>query len=82
MLCPIMNSCYSPTLILFVVVVVFSSFPFQVDMIPGPDDDKYKFKVRSVFAENETDHLMFQWPEGKEVTSLDILCSVRNMPRH
>jgi hypothetical protein len=42
-------------------------------MIPGPDDNKYKFKVRSVFAERETDHLMFQWPEGKEVTSLDML---------
>jgi hypothetical protein len=38
-----------------------------------PDNDRYKFKVRSVFAENEGDHLMFMWPEGKEVTSLDLL---------
>jgi hypothetical protein len=44
-------------------------------MIPGPNDDQYKFKVRSVFAEKESDHLMFQWPEGnkEEVTSLDML---------
>jgi hypothetical protein len=42
-------------------------------MIPGPDNERYKFKVRSVFAEHENDHLMFQWPEGKEVTSLDLL---------
>ena len=38
-----------------------------------PDNDRYKFKVRSVFAEREKDHLVFQWPEGKEVTSLDLL---------
>jgi len=44
---------------------------FKVDMIP--DNDRYKFKVRSVFAEREKDHLVFQWPEGKEVTSLDLL---------
>ncbi|KAG7362101.1 mitotic checkpoint protein [Nitzschia inconspicua] len=46
---------------------------YKIDMIPGPDNDKYKFKVRSVFAENESDLLMFQWPEGEEVTSLDML---------
>jgi hypothetical protein len=44
---------------------------FQVDMIP--DNDRYKFKVRSVFAEREKDHLVFQWPEGNHVTSLDLL---------
>jgi len=42
-----------------------------VEMIP--DNDRFKFKVRSVFAERESDILMFQWPEGKEVTSLDLL---------
>lgn len=44
---------------------------YKVDMIP--DNDCYKFKVRSVFAERERDHLVFQWPEGKAVTSLDLL---------
>ena len=38
-----------------------------------PENDRYKFKVRSVFAERERDYLLFQWPEGKEVTSLDLL---------
>ena len=38
-----------------------------------PDNDRYKFKVRSVFAERERDYLLFQWPEGNEVTSLDLL---------
>lgn len=42
-------------------------------MIPGPDNERYKFKVRSVFAERERDHLIFQWPEGTDVTSLDLL---------
>lgn len=45
---------------------------FKIDMIPGPDD-RPKFKVRSVFAEQEKDHLMFQWPAGKNVGSLDLL---------
>ena len=44
---------------------------YKVDMIP--ENDRYKFKVRSVFAERERDYLLFQWPEGKEVTSLDLL---------
>jgi len=44
---------------------------YKVDMIP--DNDRYKFKVRSVFAERERDYLLFQWPEGNEVTSLDLL---------
>jgi hypothetical protein len=43
----------------------------KVDMIP--ENDRYKFKVRSVFAERESDHLMFHWPEGGEVSSLDLL---------
>lgn len=38
-----------------------------------PENDRYKFKVRSVFAERESDHLMFQCPEGNEVSSLDLL---------
>ena len=38
-----------------------------------PDNDRYTFKVRSMFAERERDYLVFQWPEGKEVTSLDLL---------
>jgi hypothetical protein len=38
-----------------------------------PENDRYKFKVRSVFAERERDYLLFQWPEAKEVTSLDLL---------
>lgn len=44
---------------------------YKVDMIP--DNDSYKFKVRSVFAERERDYLLFQWPDGDEVTSLDLL---------
>jgi len=44
---------------------------YKVDMIP--DNDRYKFKVRSVFAERERDYLLFQWPDGSEVTSLDLL---------
>ncbi|KAL3941495.1 MAG: hypothetical protein SGBAC_004164 [Bacillariaceae sp.] len=42
----------------------------KIDMIP---DERPKFKVRSVFAEQEQDHLMFQWPTGKNVSSLDLL---------
>jgi hypothetical protein len=45
---------------------------FKIDMLPGTDD-RPKFKVRSVFAEQEQDHLMFQWPPGKNVGSLDLL---------
>jgi chromosome segregation ATPase len=45
---------------------------FKIDMLPGTDD-RPKFKVRSVFAEQEEDHLMFQWPPGKNVSSLDLL---------
>jgi len=44
---------------------------YKMEMIP--DNDRYTFKVRSVFAERERDYLVFQWPEGKEVTSLDLL---------
>eukprot|EP00536_Pseudo-nitzschia_multiseries_P002308 jgi/Psemu1/251539/estExt_Genewise1Plus.C_300168 len=45
---------------------------YKVEMIPDKND-RYMFKVRSVFAERERDFLVFQWPEGKEVTSLDLL---------
>lgn len=45
---------------------------FRVEMIPG-DKDRCRFKVKSIFAERESDHLMFQWPEGDNVTSLDLL---------
>jgi hypothetical protein len=38
-----------------------------------PENDRFKFKVRSVFAERESDHLMFHWPEGNDVSSLDLL---------
>ena len=44
---------------------------FKIDMIPGTD--RPRFKLRSVFAEQEQDHLMFQWPTGKDVQSLDLL---------
>lgn len=38
-----------------------------------PENNRYTFKVRSIFAEQESDHLMFQWPEGSEVASLDLM---------
>ena len=44
---------------------------YKIDMIP--EGDRPKFKVRSMFAEQEKDHLMFQWPEGSAVESLDLL---------
>ena len=44
----------------------------RVEMIPG-DNDRCKFKVKSIYADRESDHLMFQWPEGENVTSLDLL---------
>jgi mitotic spindle assembly checkpoint protein MAD1 len=44
---------------------------FKIDMIP--DNDRPRFKVRSLFAEHENDHLMFKWPEGKDVHSLDMM---------
>jgi mitotic spindle assembly checkpoint protein MAD1 len=44
---------------------------YKIDMIPG--NERPTFKVRSMFAEQEQDHLMFQWPEGEDVMSLDLL---------
>jgi len=44
---------------------------FKVDMLPGTD--RPTFRVRSVYAEHEEDHLMLKWPKGEEVTSLDLL---------
>jgi mitotic spindle assembly checkpoint protein MAD1 len=46
---------------------------FKIDMIP--ENDRPRFKVRSMFAEQETDHLMFKWPEGEDVAGLDLLGS-------
>lgn len=46
---------------------------FKIDMIPG--DNRPMFKVRSLFAEHEKDHLMFKWPEGKDVHSLDMMAT-------
>ena len=46
---------------------------FKIDMIP--DDDRPRFKVRSLFAEHEKDHLMFKWPEGNDVQSLDMMAT-------
>jgi mitotic spindle assembly checkpoint protein MAD1 len=44
---------------------------YKVDMIPG--NDRPMFRVRSIFAEREEDHLMLKWPDGDNVSSLDIL---------
>ncbi len=44
---------------------------YKIDMIP--DGEKPKFKVRSMFAEREQDHLLFQWPSVTPVESLDLL---------
>jgi mitotic spindle assembly checkpoint protein MAD1 len=44
---------------------------FRVELLPGTD--RPTFRVRSVFAEREEDQLLFKWPKGDEVTSLDLL---------
>ena len=44
---------------------------FKVDMLPGTD--RPTFRVRSMYAEQEEDHLMLKWPKSEDVTSLDIL---------
>ena len=45
---------------------------YKVDMLPGTD--RPTFRVRSMYAEKEEDHLMFKWPKKSEqVTSLDVL---------
>lgn len=47
---------------------------FKVDMLPVSDEQP-TFRVRSMFAERETDHLMLRYPQVEEgpVKSLDIL---------
>jgi len=44
---------------------------YRIDMIP--DGERPKFKVRSMFAEQEEDKLLFQWPTTTPVESLDLL---------
>lgn len=45
---------------------------FKVDMLPGTD--RPTFRVRSMFAEREEDHLMLKWPKGgQEIKALDLL---------
>jgi len=47
---------------------------FKIDMIA--DTDRPQFKVRSMFAEHEEDHLMFKWPKikgGALPSSLDVM---------
>jgi mitotic spindle assembly checkpoint protein MAD1 len=44
---------------------------YRIDMIP--DGERPTFKVRSMFAEQQEDHLLFQWPTTTPVESLDLL---------
>lgn len=47
---------------------------YKIDMLS--DTERTRFKVRSMFAEHEEDHLIFIWPkveEGVKPNSLDIL---------
>jgi len=47
---------------------------YKIDMLPGVD--RPTFRVRSMYASREEDHLMLKWPklrEGEAVTSLDLL---------
>ena len=50
---------------------------YKIDMITeDKDPERPKFRVRSVYAEREEDHLMVSWPKlnkGEEATSLDLL---------
>lgn len=45
---------------------------FKVDMLPN-SGDRPCFRVRSVYAANEQDHLLLKWPKASDVRSLDIL---------
>jgi hypothetical protein len=46
---------------------------YKVDMLPV-QDQRPTFRIRSVFAEHEEDHLLLKWPKNvKEVSSLDLL---------
>jgi hypothetical protein len=44
---------------------------FKVDMLPSTD--RPTFRVRSVYGEQEEDHMMLKWPKTEEVASLDLL---------
>jgi hypothetical protein len=44
---------------------------FKVDMLPNTD--RPTFRVRSVYGEQEEDHMMLKWPKTEEVASLDLL---------
>jgi mitotic spindle assembly checkpoint protein MAD1 len=44
---------------------------YKIDMIP--DGERPKFKVRSMFAEQQEDQLLFQWPTVTPIESLDLL---------
>ena len=49
---------------------------YKIDMINTESSSRPQFKVRSMFAERQEDHLMFSWPklkEGESPSSLDIL---------
>ena len=46
---------------------------YKIDMLPGSTGDRPMFRVRSLYAEREEDHLMFKWPDGDDVSSLDLL---------
>ena len=51
---------------------------YKVDMLPSSSNDKpLTFRVRSMFAEREEDHLLLQWPQqGDKVgSSLDIVAT-------
>ena len=45
---------------------------YKVDMLPGNPQERPSFRVRSMFAEREEDHLLLKWPQS-EASSLDIL---------
>lgn len=47
---------------------------YKIDMLPGVD--RPTFRVRSMYAAREEDHVMLKWPklaEGESITSLDLL---------
>ena len=45
---------------------------YKVDMLHGNPQERPTFRVRSMYAEREEDHLLLKWPQN-EATSLDIL---------
>jgi mitotic spindle assembly checkpoint protein MAD1 len=45
---------------------------YKVDMVTTGSEERPRFKVRSVYAERQEDHLMFVWPASKDVRSLDL----------